>query len=191
MSETLTGQETLAIDAGTQGVSLILWCPRRRAVLGVGERGYAHDYVPGLPDGRLEQMAGWWTDAIRGAMADLRADVRDRHGVEVEGVAGIGVTGHMHCMVRVDADGGKPFGCDMWNDPRGVAESAELLAALGEHLPARWTGCHALARMRSDPAEWARAAGLTVTSGSIVHDLTGELVIGPGDASGMFGALGA
>ncbi|MEM6334771.1 MAG: FGGY-family carbohydrate kinase [Planctomycetota bacterium] len=191
MSEALTGRETLAIDAGTQGVSLILWCPRRRAVLGVGERGYAHDYVPGLSDGRLEQEAGWWTEAIREAMADLRADVRDKHGVEVAEVAGIGVTGHMHCMVRVDETGGKPFGCDMWNDPRGVAESAELTAALGEHLPARWTGCHALARMRSDPAEWAQAAGLTVTSGSIVHDLTGELVIGPGDASGMFGALGA
>ncbi|MEM9252444.1 MAG: FGGY-family carbohydrate kinase [Planctomycetota bacterium] len=190
MPDTLTGHETLAIDAGTQGVSLILWCPRRRLVLGVGERAYEADYVAGLPGGRLEQRAGWWTDAIRVAMTGLRDDVRGKHGVEVERVAGIGVTGHMHCMVRIDEQGGKPFGCDMWNDPRGVAESAELTEAFGEHIPARWTGCHILARMRSDPAEWAQAVHVTVTSGSIVHDLTGELVIGPGDASGMFGALG-
>ncbi|MEM6757045.1 MAG: FGGY-family carbohydrate kinase [Planctomycetota bacterium] len=190
MGDGLTGRETLAIDAGTQGVSLILWCPKRRAVLGVGERPYARDYLPGLPEGRLEQSAEDWTDAIRLAMADLREDVRAGHGVEVERVAGIGVTGHMHCMVRIDANGGKPFGCDMWNDPRGVAESAELTDALGEHVPARWTGCHILARMRSDPAEWGEAAHVTVTSGSIVHDLTGEHVIGPGDATGMFGSLG-
>jgi len=191
MAEALTGNETLAIDAGTQGVSLILWCPRRRAVLGVGERSYEHDYIPGMSDGRLEQHAHYWTDAIRSAMSDLRADVKDKHGVEVERVAGIGVTGHMHCMVRIDEAGEKPFGCDMWNDPRGVDESAELTAALGEHMPARWTGCHILARMRSHAEEWSRAARVTVTSGSIVHDLTGEHVIGPGDATGMFGALGA
>jgi sugar (pentulose or hexulose) kinase len=191
MPEPLTGHETLAIDAGTQGVSLLLWCPTRRAVLGVGERAYAHDYVPGLPDGRLEQLAHDWSDAIREAMAELRHDIKARLGVELERVAGIGVTGHMHCMVRVDERGDKPFGCDMWNDPRGVRESAELTDALGEHMPARWTACHVLARMRSDPQEWALARHVTVTSGSIVHDLTGEHVIGPGDASGMFGSLGA
>ena len=31
--------------------------------------------------------------------------------------------------------------------------------------------------------------GVNVTSGSIVHDLTGKWVLGPGDASGMFGQL--
>jgi len=191
MPATLTGQEILAIDAGTQGVSLILWCPKTQTVLGVGERRYEHDYTPGLPDGHLEQLTHYWTDAIRLAMQDLREDVESKLGQALSKVAGIGVTGHMHCMVRRDADGQKPFGCDMWNDPRGVEESAQLTELLGEHMPSRWTGCHILARMKSDPEQWAQAAGVTVTSGSIVHDLTGEWVLGPGDASGMFGALDA
>ncbi|MEM1211013.1 MAG: FGGY-family carbohydrate kinase [Planctomycetota bacterium] len=190
MPHTLSGQEILAIDAGTQGVALILWDPNSRSVLGVGDRPYAHDYTPGLPDGQLEQQAHYWSDAIRLAMADLREDVKKNTGSPIDAVAAIGVTGHMHCMVRKDANDQKPFGCDMWNDPRGVPESEELTALLGEHIPARWTACHILARMRSDPTEWAQATGVTVTSGSIVHDLTGQWVLGPGDASGMFGSLG-
>ncbi len=187
----LSGNELLAIDAGTQGVSVILWCPQRRSLLGVGEQAYEHAYAPGVPEGHLEHRAHYWSDAVRSAMRQLRDDARERGHGEVERVAGIGVTGHMHCMVRRDADGNKPFGCDLWNDPRGVAESEQLTDLLGEHMPARWTGCHVLARMKDDPETWARAAGVTVTSGSIVHDLTGAWVLGPGDASGMFGTLGA
>jgi sugar (pentulose or hexulose) kinase len=190
MSERPTGSEVLAIDAGTQGTSIILWCPERRLVLGVGEAAYQYDYIPDLPDGRLEQYAHDWTDAMVKAMRALREDVRQRCGCEIATVAGIGVTGHMHCMVRRDAHGNKPFGCDMWNDPRGVAESLELTALLGEHLPSRWTACHLLASMRTQPESWRGVAGVTVTSGSLVHDLTGDWVLGPGDASGMFGALG-
>lgn len=187
----LTGNELLAIDAGTQGVSLILWCPDTHTLQGVGEQAYEHDVAPGLPDGRLEHYAHYWSDAIRIAMDTLRADVRQRGLGEIQRVAGIGVTGHMHCMVRRDADDNKPFGCDLWNDPRGVAQSEQLTELLGEHMPARWTGCHILARMQDEPEHWAKAAGVTVTSGSIVHDLTGQWVIGPGDASGMFGKLDA
>ncbi len=190
MSDKLSGNEVLAIDAGTQGLSVILWCPERKQLLGVGEASYEHDYIPGLPDGRLEQYPYYWSDALRKAMAALRDDVRRRHGQSIERVAAIGVTGHMHCMVRRDAHNQKPFGCDMWNDPRGVAESKQLAELFGEHMPARWTGCHILARMQSDPDEWSKAAGVSVTSGSLVHDLTDEWVLGPGEASGMFGNLG-
>ena len=93
-------------------------------------------------------------------------------------------------MVRRDTNDKKPFSGDMWNDPRGVAESEELTKLFGEHTPARWTGCHVLARMKSDPDSWSQTTGVSVTSGSLVHDLTGAWVLGPGDATGMFGNLG-
>ena len=185
MSERLTGNEVLAIDAGTQGLSVILWCPERKKLVGVGEASYERDYIPGLPDGRLEQYPHYWSDALRQAMVALR----DNLAQPLERVAAIGVTGHMHCMVRRDAQDEKPFGADMWNDPRGVPQSEQLTSLFGEHMPARWTGCHILARMQSDPDEWAQATGVSVTSGSLVHDLTGEWVLGPGDATGMFGNL--
>ena len=175
----------LAIDAGTQGLSVILWCTERKKLVGVGESSYEHDYIPGLPDGKLEQYPHYWSDSLRQAMVDLRQNLSQ----PLERVAAIGVTGHMHCMVRRDQQDQKPFGADMWNDPRGVAQSEQLTALFGEHMPARWTGCHVLARMQSDPDEWAKATGVSVTSGSLVHDLTGEWVLGPGDATGMFGNL--
>jgi sugar (pentulose or hexulose) kinase len=181
----LSGKEVLGIDAGTQGISVILWDPATRKVLGVGDAEYEHDYLPGRPEGRLEQMASYWSDAMRTAMQRLRESM----DTPINTVAGIGVTGHMHCMVRKDAEGNKPWGCHMWNDPRGVPESLELAEAFGEHIPARWTACHILWAMRNS-GDWDQVDGVNVASGSIVHDLTGEWVVGPGDASGMFGNLG-
>lgn len=190
MTTGLSGREVLAIDAGTQGISVLLWCPERRMALAVGEAAYEHPYIPGLPDGRLEQYAHYWSDALATAMQALRKSLKES-GVALSSVSGIGVTGHMHCMVRVDKSGGKPWGCDMWNDPRGTKESEELSALLGEHIPGRWTASHILAGMRTEPKAWESVARVGVTSTSIVHDLTGEWVVGPGDASGMFGSLDA
>ena len=34
----------------------------------VGEANYEQDYLPGLPDGRLEQFPHYWTSAMRQAM---------------------------------------------------------------------------------------------------------------------------
>lgn len=189
MPKTLTGSEVLAIDAGTQGLSAVLWCPQRKQILGVGEASYERDYVAGLPDGQLEQFPHYWTDAMRTAMVALREQVQQQHNEPIQTVAAIGVTGHMHCMVRRGANDEKPFSGDMWNDPRGVAESEELSRLFGEHMPARWTGCHVVARMKSDPEQWAQTTGVSVTSGSLVHDLTGAWVLGPGDSTGMFGNL--
>ena len=189
MTKKLSGREILAIDAGTQGISLILWCPEQKLILGVGEADYEHDYIPSLPDGRLEQAASYWSNAMKFAMAGLRADLSEKNGEEIVTVSAIGVTGHMHCMVRLDEKGNKPFGCDMWNDPRGVKESEELSGLFSEHIPARWTASHILAAMRTDSKQWLQVKGVNVTSGSMVHDLTGEWVVGPGDASGMFGVL--
>lgn len=188
MSDKLSGNEVLAIDAGTQGLSVILYCPERKHTLAQGEAPYQRDDIPGLPSGHLEQYAYDWTESLRTAMVELRKSLAQA-GQTLEKVPAIGVTGHMHCMVRRNSQGEKPFGCDMWNDPRGVAEGAQLSELLGEHMPARWTGCHVVARMQAAPEEWSQAAGVNVTSGSLVHDLTGEWVLGPGDATGMFGNL--
>lgn len=191
MADQLTGNEVLAIDAGTQGLSVILWCPDRKQLLGVGEAAYERDYIPDLPNGHLEQYPHYWSDALRTAMQRLRENVQKSSRQTIDQVAAIGVTGHMHCMVRRHADDTKPLGGDMWNDPRGVGESEQLTDLFGEHMPARWTGCHVLARMKAAPDEWRQTTGVSVTSGSIVHDLTGAWVLGPGDASGMFGNLDA
>lgn len=191
MSKKLTKKEILAIDAGTQGISIILWCPERKILLGVGEADYEQAYIPNLPDGRLEQYAHYWSNAMTTAMKKLRTDVQKNSDEELITVAAIGVTGHMHCMVRKNADDTKPYGCDMWNDLRGIPESKELTKLWNEHIPGRWTAAHILAAMRADKETWKQVTGVNVTSGSLVHDLTGEWVIGPGDASGMFGILGS
>ena len=71
MDDRISGDEVLAIDAGTQGLSVILYCPERKRIVAVGEANYEKDYIPGLPDGKLEQYPHYWSDALRAAMVEL------------------------------------------------------------------------------------------------------------------------
>lgn len=190
----LTGREVLGIDAGTQGISVVLYCPERYRILARAEHSYPQGCNDANAVGHIEHRASYWSDALSGAMQQLREQVaQDAAGTaskgRIETVAAIGVTGHMHCLVAKDAKGRKPFPCDMWNDPRGEEESAALSLLFDEHIPARWTASHILCRAKTNPQLWRQSAGVTVTSGSLVHDLSGEWVLGAGDASGMFGAL--
>ena len=94
----LTGNEVIGVDAGTQGISVVLYCPERRVMLGVGEAEYEADCVLNYQmavssnerRGRRRCHAQWYHSETRCAA----------HNAKIECVAGIGITGHMHCMVR-------------------------------------------------------------------------------------------
>lgn len=185
----LSGAEVLAIDAGTQALSTLLWCPERKIIVSSASARYEHPYIPGLGRERLEQMASYWSNALAISMNALRSNLKLQHRQELKQVAAIGITGHMHSLVRLAKDDSKPWGCVMWNDPRGVKESRELTEIFSEHIPSRWSACRILSSMRMDPEEWRDCAGVTVPSGSLLHDLSGAWALGPGEASGMFGTL--
>ena len=69
-------QGFLGIDAGTQGLSVVL-TDEGLNVLATGDGGYA--MVPGLEDGCYEQQPGDWIEALKTAMGDLRSNLPAQH----------------------------------------------------------------------------------------------------------------
>jgi sugar (pentulose or hexulose) kinase len=171
----------LGIDAGTQGLSVIL-TDRHLRILATGEAGYA--MVPGLGEGCYEQHPGEWESALRAAMAALRREAAAKgHALDV---AAVGISGQMHGEVLGDATGTPLAAARLWCDGRNEAEAAELTERLGVKMPKRITAARFLWTVRHRPDLARRAAELTTPAGWIARRLTGTRVLGVGDAAGMF-----
>ena len=174
-------QGFLGIDAGTQGLSVI-FTNKNLEVLATGEGAY--DMVPDLGEGCYEQRPEDWELALSTAMADLRRKL-DEQDTRTE-VLAIGISGQMHGEVLADA-AGRPVGpARLWCDSRNEVEAAELTDRFGVKMPKRITAARWLWTMRNQPAKAATAAHMTTPAGWIAYRLTGEWMLGIGDAAGMF-----
>src|SRR3954468_22261649 len=109
-------QYTLGIDIGTSGSKALILDERGGVVAST-----TVDYPMSTPRPLwAEQDPGdWWT-------ATVGAIRRALHDGEVKGeqIAGIGLTGQMHGLVLLDAQGDVLRPCIMWNDQRTGAQCA-------------------------------------------------------------------
>lgn len=171
----------LGIDAGTQGLSVI-FTDADLKILGSGESGYG--MVPGLAGGCFEQNPPDWEAALVAAMADLRRKLASR-GIEMD-VRAIGISGQMHGEVLADSSSRPVGAARLWCDGRNEAEGHELTEKLGVKCPKRMTAVRWLWTLRHQPEKASRAVRMTTPAGWIARLLTGQWILGIGDAAGMF-----
>ena len=173
---------TLGIDAGTQGLSVVI-VDQELKVVATGDGTY--QMVAGLADGCYEQRPADWESALQAAMHDLRTKLTSS-GFESWEVDSIGITGQMHGEVLVSADGHSVGNARLWCDSRNHAEGNELTRLFGVKVPKRMTVARWLWTTRNEAEKTAQAVRMTTPAGWLAFRLTGEHLLGIGDASGMF-----
>ena len=142
-------------------------------------------------ENRLEE--GVWTYAIddveRGlaaAYASLAADVRARYSEDLRDVAAMGVSAMMHGYVALGDQGELLVPFRTWRNNVTGAASGILTQALDFPVPQRWSVAHLYQSVLEDQRHLPRLAHVTTLAGYVHWRLTGERVLGVGDASGMF-----
>jgi sugar (pentulose or hexulose) kinase len=175
----MTTKGYLGIDAGTQGLSVIL-TNEALEVLATGDGSY--EMVPNLGEGCYEQRPEDWDTALRTAMSDLRTKL-DGNDFQV---LAIGISGQMHGEVLADENGAALGPVRLWCDSRNEAEGAELTERFGVKMPKRITSARWLWTIRNQPDKARRARHMTTPAGWIAYRLTGQWILGVGDAAGMF-----
>ena len=183
----------LGIDCGTQGLSVVLCdgsVPSHR-VLAVGEGSY--DMLPVSPTadqshGQIcEQNPSDWIDALRSAMVDLGQKMSSSSSSSWEdGIASVGITGQMHGETLLSSSGEVLRPARLWCDGRNAAEGDELTALFGVKVPKRCTIARFLWTLRNQPDVAEQTRHITTPAGYISHRLTGQHLLGVGEASGMF-----
>ena len=136
---------------------------------------------------------GIWTysmDAVHTGLqtcfANLKADVKAKFGVEVTTVGAIGVSAMMHGYLPFDKNGKQLAEFRTWRNTITGPAAEELTALFGFNIPQRWSIAHLYQAILNHEEHVKDVAFLPTLAGYIHWRLTGEKVMGVGEASGMF-----
>ncbi len=136
---------------------------------------------------------GIWTysmdavhESVRACFAALAKDVEARFGTALTTVGAIGVSAMMHGYLPFDADGTQLAAFRTWRNTITGKAAEKLTALFGFNIPQRWSIAHLYQAILNGEEHVGRIAYLTTLAGYIHWRLTGEQVMGIGEASGMF-----
>ncbi len=179
-----------AITNGKTALGIEFGSTRIKAVL-VGEDNApiasgAHDW-----ENRLENNI-WtyseediWT-GLQDSYTKMAEDVKNKYGVTLETVGAIGFSAMMHGYMPFNKDGKLLVPFRTWRNSITEQASEKLTEVFNYHIPQRWSIAHLYQAVLNKEAHIADIDFITTLEGFIHWKLTGEKVLGVGEASGMF-----
>lgn len=175
----------MGIDVGTTGTKTLLIKDTGEVVASVTSE-YPM-YTP-RPLWAEQDPEDWWQATVYSIRQVLQ-----RSGIDAAEIAGIGLTGQMHGMVMLDADGKVLRPCIMWNDQRTAAQCDWIMNTIGHErfldltlnraLPG-FTAPKIIWTRENEPAVYARAAKVLLPKDYLRYRLTGVYATEVSDASG-------
>ena len=179
-----------AIDAGTTALGIEFGSTRIKAVLtgpdhlqlAAGGHEWENQFVDQNWTYSLEAV---WA-GLQACFADLAADVQRTYGVPLVTVGSLGVSAMMHGYLPFGADDELLAPFRTWRNTSTGPASEELTELFNFHIPQRWSIAHLHQAVRNDEPHVGAIRFLTTLAGYVHWQLTGERVLGVGDASGMF-----
>ena len=146
----------------------------------------SHDW-----ENRLEN--GIWTytmedihTGLRACYAGLKRDIKEKLGVTLTAVGAMGVSAMMHGYLPFDKDGNQLTEFRTWRNTITGQAAEELTGLFGFNIPQRWSVAHLYQAILNGEEHLPRLDYLTTLAGYIHWRLTGEKIMGVGEASGMF-----
>ena len=176
-----SGRTALGIELGSTRIKAVLIGPDH-APLAVGSSDWENQFVDRLWTYSLDDV---WS-GVQHSVAALAEDVQRRHGVELAGVGALGVSAMMHGYLAFDADGALLTPFRTWRNTNTGRSAERLSTEFGFNIPHRWSVAHLYQAILDREEHLGRLHHLTTLAGYVHWQLTGEQVLGIGDASGMF-----
>jgi sugar (pentulose or hexulose) kinase len=181
VGEAITGGRTaLGIELGSTRIKAVLVGPDH-APLAVGSSDWENQFVERRWTYSLDAV---W-EGVQQSVAALADDVRRRHGVDLAGAGALGVSAMMHGYLAFDADGELLTPFRTWRNTNTGRSAERLSAEFGVNIPHRWSVAHLYQAILDHEDHVGRLDHLTTLAGYVHWQLTGEKVLGIGDASGM------
>lgn len=175
------GETSLGIEFGSTRIKAVLI---DRDFETIASGGYEWE-------NRLEN--GFWTynlDEIiigmQAAYGEMKQEVEQNYGITIRTIGSIGISAMMHGYMVFDNEGDLLVPFRTWrNTTTGVA-AKKLTDVFQFNIPERWSIAHLYQAILNDEQHLPQIDFMTTLAGYIHWLLTGEKVIGVGDASGMF-----
>lgn len=126
-----------------------------------------------------------WT-GLQDCYAKLAEDVKKQYGISLTKVGAIGFSAMMHGYMAFDKDGELLVPFRTWRNTMTEEAAAKLTEAFSYHIPQRWSIAHLYQAVLNKEEHVSKVDYMTTLDGYVHWKLTGEKVLGIGEASGMF-----
>ncbi len=171
----------LGIELGSTRIKAVLLDREHRPVA-----AGSHSWENELKDGVWTYSLADAEAGLQACYADLRRDVKEKLGLELTTVGAIGVSAMMHGYLPFDGAGNQLCPFRTWRNTMTGEAAAKLSALFGFNIPQRWSIAHLEQALLNGEEHVTELRFFTTLAGWVHWRLTGEKVIGIGDASGMF-----
>lgn len=176
-----SGRVYLGIEFGSTRIKAVLIGPDH-APIASGDHTWENHYENGLWTYPLSEV---WT-GLQDAYKNLAADVQSTYGVPLQKVAGMGISAMMHGYLPFDKNGEQLAEFRTWRNTVTGPAAEQLTERFRFNIPQRWSIAHLHQAVLNDESHVKNIAFLTTLAGYVHWKLTGEKVLGVGEASGMF-----
>ena len=174
------GKAILGIELGSTRIKAVL-IDRDNHPIAQGSHTWENQLVDGL--WTYSDEAIWF--GLKDCYANLRKEVKDKYDIEIENLAAIGISAMMHGYLPFNRQGKMLVPFRTWRNTN-TGEAAKKLSKLFVYnIPLRWSISHLYQAILNGEKHIKDISFITTLAGYIHWQLTGQKVLGIGDASGM------
>ena len=179
-----------AIESGKTALGIEFGSTRIKAIL-IGE-----DHTPfasGSYDWENQYENGIWTYSLEDVWAglqesyrELKNEVSKKYNSPLKTIGAIGFSAMMHGYMAFDKDGNLLVPFRTWRNTITGQASKELTDLFQFNIPLRWSIAHLYQAILNQEPHVKNISHQTTLAGYVHWKLTGQKVLGVGEASGMF-----
>ena len=176
----IQGKAILGIEFGSTRIKAVLIDGDNKPIA-QGSHEWENSLVDGLWTYSIEEI--WY--GLQDCYADMLKDVKAQYDCVVENLAAIGISAMMHGYMAFDENDKILVPFRTWRNTNTGQAAAKLSELFVYNIPLRWSISHLYQCILEDNSHVKDIKFLTTLAGYIHWQLTGEKVLGVGDASGM------
>ena len=176
-----SGKTVLGIELGSTRIKAVL-IAKDHSPIASGSHEWENRYENGVWTYSLDDV---WK-GLQESFQNLSKDVSEKYGIPLKTIGAIGFSAMMHGYMAFDKDGNLLVPFRTWRNTM-TGQAAEKLTDLFQfNIPQRWSIAHLYQAILNKEAHIGGISHLTTLAGYVHWKLTGQKVLGVGEASGMF-----
>ena len=180
-SAIIKGETAIGIEFGSTRIKTVM-VGKDNTPIASGSHDWENSYENNIWTYSLESIWKGIQDSYR-KMAD---NVKEQFGVEIQTTGAIGISGMMHGYLIFDKSGNLLTPFRTWRNNITGQASEKLTRIFNFPIPQRWSIAHLYQAMLNKEEHIYDIDYMTTLAGYVHWKLTGEKVLGIGEASGVF-----
>ena len=174
-------ETVIGIELGSTRIKAVL-LSKNHEVLGSGDYTWENSFIDGIWTYSLKEVE----TGLQECFKSLKKDVKEKYDINLNTTGAIGISGMMHGYLPFDENDNQLCEFRTWRNTI-TGQAADKLSELFDfNIPQRWSIAHLYQAILNKEEHLNKLSYITTLAGYVHYRLTGEKVMGIGEASGMF-----